>query len=88
MADSYFLPPAVLVTPPPERTPQVTSPRWRMFTRYLQGSDILIDGVTYQGAHWNGPLSAAQIAAITAAGHGARIFAVDDLIEFPADIDS
>ena len=86
--DSYFLPPAVLVTPPRGATPQISSPRWRMFTRYLRGDDIVIDGVTYAGAHWNGPLNAVQIAAITAAGHGARIYAVADLIDLPADIDS
>lgn len=87
MADSYFLPPNTVRTPPPERVPQVRSHRWRAFCRYLRGVETTIGGVTYQGGRWHGPLSAGAIAAITAAGHGSRIFTVTDLIQLPADID-
>jgi hypothetical protein len=40
-----------------------------------------IGGVVYYGGRWNGPLTAAQIAAITAAGHGARIYKTSDYRE-------
>jgi hypothetical protein len=80
MADSYFLPPNIKRIPPAERTPEApNSPRWRHFLWYwrgvsvVPGSDLAIENYSYQGGRWNGPLSAAEIAAITAAGYGARI---------------
>jgi hypothetical protein len=46
-----------------------------------------IGGVIYYGGHWNGPLTSAEITAITNAGHGARIVTVTDLNDLPASID-
>lgn len=46
-----------------------------------------IGGVVYYGGHWNGPLTSAEITAITNAGHGARIVTVTDLNDLPASID-
>lgn len=84
--DSYFLPPVVKKLPPWERTPEIRSPRYRHFLWFWRGTDVLIAGVTYRGAYWNGPLTSAQITAITAAGYGTRIYAVNNLIELPANI--
>lgn len=91
MADSYFLPPNVKRVPPFERTLEVRSARYRHFFWYWHGVEIEIpehSGVFWQGGRWHGPLTAQQISDITAAGYGARIYAVNDLIELPADIDA
>lgn len=92
MADSYFLPPVVKRVPVFERVPLIRSPRYRHFLWYWRGVELsgttAIAGVSYQGGRWHGPLSAQQIADITAAGYGARIYAVTDIIQLPADIDS
>lgn len=92
MAESYFLPPVVKRVPPAERTPESpNSPRWRHFLWYWRGTEVEIpagSGTLWQGGRWHGPLTAQQSADITAAGYGARIRTVNDLIELPADIDS
>jgi hypothetical protein len=89
MAESFFLPPNTKRVPPPERVPEApNSARWRHFLWYRRGIETIISNVVYQGGRWNGPLTAAQITAITAAGHGARIYTVNHPGELPADIDS
>ncbi len=35
-------------------------------------------GIKYRGGTWNGPLTSAQVSAITTAGYAARIATVDD----------
>ena len=86
MAESFFLPPNVKRVPPPERTPEVRSGRYRHFLWYFRGQTQIIAGVEYQGGRWCGPLTAQQITDITAAGFASRIVTVDDLIELPAYI--
>ncbi len=87
---SYFLPPVQRRLPLPERTPEIRSPRYRSFlwTWFGGQDDLVIAGSSYRGGYWNGPLSTGQIAEITAAGYGARIVAVTDLIQLPPDLDS
>lgn len=87
MAESYFLPPNVKKVPPPERTPEIRSGRFRHFLWFWRGTELTVDGTTYQGGRWNGPLTGAQVSAITAAGYGARIYTVNDLNELPGNID-
>jgi len=83
---SYFMPPVTKRVPPPERTPEIRSASYRHFLWYWRGVSPVIAGVEYQGGRWHGPLSSAQITDITAAGFASRIFAVNDLIELPANI--
>ena len=84
---SYFLPPVIRKVPYPERTPEVRSVSFRsLFLWFWHGVTVEIGGVSYQGGRWCGPLSSAEIAAITAAGYATRIYNVNDLIELPANI--
>lgn len=46
-------------------------------TRTTQGADITIGGVTYLGGRWNGPLTQAEVTAITNAGYATRIKGVN-----------
>lgn len=81
---SYFLPPVSTRTVPPERVPEVTSVRYRgLFLNTWAGEDVTIGEVTYAGGRWNGPLSVAEVAAITAAGYAARIAEVSDPANLP-----
>jgi hypothetical protein len=86
MADSFFLPPNVKRVPPPERTPEIRSAKYRQFLWYWRGTTPIIADVEYQGGRWHGPLTAQQITDITAAGFGSRIFTVDSSLELPANI--
>lgn len=83
---AYFLPPVKLMQPRPWRVPGVSG-KYRALLRYFVSEDIEIGGVTYRGASWAGPLSAAEQAAIQAAGHGARIREVFETGLLPATID-
>lgn len=96
---AYFTPPIApyLKLPPVPRTDWLMemqlasgmprSARYRQFLGTQVGVDITIAGVFYGGGRWHGPLTATQIAAITAAGYGARIVMVRDVGLLPAGID-
>jgi hypothetical protein len=94
VADSYFLPPTIRKLPRPSRVPEIRSRRflqflWTRTGETTEGSDgFVVAGVEYLAGRWNGPLESDQVSALTAAGYGDRIFAVDDLGDLPADIDS
>jgi hypothetical protein len=82
--DSWFLPPVITRTAPVERTPEVSSVRYRgLFLTYWAGQSVEVAGTTYQGGRWHGPLSAQQIADITAAGYAERIVEADDAATLP-----
>ena len=83
---SYFMPPVIKRTPPPERTPEIRSAKYRQFLWYWRGVSPVIADIEYQGGRWHGPLTAQQITDITAAGFATRIFTVTDLIQLPANI--
>lgn len=103
MAETYFKPPLGDQTyvPPRALLPgnrPVRSRQWMMLFCSERASQpagagstadqgIEIDGIVYGGGRWHGPLTAAQITAITTAGHGARLFTVDSHGELPAWID-
>jgi hypothetical protein len=80
---TFFLPPAEIAHYSARDVPEAPSPAWRAFTRSWVGIDVVIDGVPYRGGIWSGPLTPAEIAAITAAGFGDRLAVVDNYGEFP-----
>lgn len=96
---SWFTPPieSFLKVPPSPRTDWLEemamasgiprSPKWRQFLGNHLGREVVIDGVTYGGGRWHGPLTEEQINAITAAGYGDRIVQADEPGLLPATID-
>lgn len=87
---AYFLPPSSGERlPHPSRIPEAPrSPRWRRFLATEWGGPALeIGGRSYPRGRWNGPLTDAEVTAITAAGYGARIVYVTDPAELPGVVD-
>jgi hypothetical protein len=52
-----------------------------------QPEGIRIGGILYRGGYWAGPLTNAEITAITAAGYASRIVYADDTGHLPANIE-
>lgn len=63
------------------------SARYRQFLGTHIGTIVEIDGIVYGGGRWHGPLTPAQIAAITAAGYANRIVLADEPALLPAGLD-
>jgi hypothetical protein len=90
---TYFFPPiAASAKPPPwPRVPEIPnhSEAYRHFYANQVGVDVEVDGIIYFGGRWNGPLSKAEVRAITAAGYGARIRSIqpERLEQLPAGLD-
>lgn len=90
---SYFLPPIESSAKPPPwpRVPEIPnrSEAYRHFYANQVGRDVTVAGITYRGGYWNGPLTTVEVAAITAAGYGARIRSIppESLELLPAGID-
>lgn len=92
--DTYYLPPTFPYRQKKKRLDLVGAPdskAWRSFTDTNRTPDehpsLLIDGVSYLGGRWNGPLSGAEIAAITAAGYASRLVEAADPNDLPGGLD-
>jgi hypothetical protein len=95
----FFMPPTVRVYASKvqqERAGIKTPAMRRHFADFMRGGSdetdggYTIGGRFYRGGVWNGPLSAAEVAALQAAGYAARIVAVtnpDDPKALPAALD-
>lgn len=58
-----------------------------MATKQFIGIDVTVAGTLYKGGRWHGPLTSAEVTAITGAGYGARIATVADIKDLPNDLD-
>jgi hypothetical protein len=87
--DTYFLPPEE----PNDRVPRWAriplvphSVAFRAFFRTTRGTDVDVEGTTYLGGRWHGPLSSSEITAITNAGYSGRLVSVADGAQPPPGI--
>lgn len=72
---SWFMPPTEQVWAKKPRTDAagIRGVYRRGFEWWLTGEPLSLGGWTFAGGRWNGPLTAAQVSALTSGGFAARI---------------